>query len=49
VRRDLRPWLAAHHIAVPDDWATRIAARRWRPDTIATVRDLLPVAERGRP
>lgn len=49
VRRDLRPWLAAHHIAVPDDWGARIAGRRWRPDTIATVRDLVPVPERGRP
>jgi len=49
VGRDLRPWLAAHHIDVPDDWAARIAAGGWRPDTIATARDLGPVAERGRP
>ncbi len=49
VRRDLVPWLAAHHLAVPAEWAARIARRGWRPDTIPTVRDLGPVAGRGRP
>jgi hypothetical protein len=49
VRRDLGPWLAAHHIAVPADWAARIAAHHWPPDTIATARDLGPAASRGQP
>ena len=49
VRRDLVPWLAAHHLAVPADWAARIAGHGWPPDTIAAARDLGPAAGRGRP
>jgi hypothetical protein len=49
LRRDLVPWLAAHHLAVPAEWAARIAGHGWSPDTIATARDLGPAAGRGRP
>jgi hypothetical protein len=49
VRRDLGPWLVAHHLAVPADWAARIAGRRWRTDSIATARDLGSAAAGGRP
>ncbi len=40
VRRNLVPWLAAHHLSVPAAWATKIAARGWPPDTIPIARDL---------
>ncbi len=40
VRRDLVPWLAAHHLDVPADWASRVAARGWPADTVPTARDL---------
>ncbi len=49
VGRDVVPWLAAHHIAVAPAWVSRIAARGWPPDTVATARDLGAAARRGRP
>jgi hypothetical protein len=49
VRRDVRPWLAAHHIVVAAGWAARIAAGRWSPDTIPTARELGPAATGRRP
>jgi hypothetical protein len=49
VRRDVVPWLAAHHLAVAEAWASRIAAQRWPADTIATARDLGPAAQAPRP
>jgi len=44
VRRDVTPWLAAHHLVVPAAWRARIRAGRWPPDTIPTARDLGPAA-----
>ncbi len=40
VRRDVTPWLDAHHLAVPRSWAARIGAGGWPPDTIPTAREL---------
>ncbi len=42
VRRDVTPWLTFHHLAVPAEWMARIRRQGWRPDTIATARDLAP-------
>ena len=44
VRRDVTPWLEAHHLAVPPGWVARIRAGGWPPDTIPTARDLGPAA-----
>jgi hypothetical protein len=46
VRRDVTPWLVAHHLPVPPEWVSRIRARGWPPDTIPTARDLGPAASR---
>jgi hypothetical protein len=40
VRRDLTPWFDAHHLGVPPEWAARIRAGNWSPDTIPAARDL---------
>jgi hypothetical protein len=48
VRRDITPWLEAHHLPVAPAWVARIRARGWLPDTIPTARDLGPAAA-GRP
>jgi hypothetical protein len=42
--RDVVPWLDAHHLGVPPDWAERVRSRGWAADTIRTVRDLGPAA-----
>lgn len=49
VGRDLVPWLTAQHLAVPPEWAARIAGRGWPADTIPTARDLGPAAASRRP
>jgi hypothetical protein len=49
VRRNLVPWLEAHHLNVPPRWAERVRAGSWRPDTIPTLRDLGPASGSGRP
>lgn len=49
VRRDLVPWLKAHHLAIPPEWVSRIGAQGFPPDTIAAARDLGAAAGRRGP
>jgi hypothetical protein len=49
VRRNLVPWLTAHHLTVSPDWAARVAGRGWPDDTIPTARDLGPAATSRQP